>query len=120
MNAATRAQLLTRFRSQLPYALGQGTNATVVAELVGQAWDNGWRDADWLLNSSLIGTKHPAIRDPAALFVSQLRAASSEPCPIDATPEPPSADDLRRRGVIRERGTGTVPERLRVALGLSA
>lgn len=95
MNATTRAQLITRFRSQLPYALGQGTNAAVIADLIGGAWDNGWRDADWLLNSALIGTKHPAIKHPAALFVSQLRAAASEPCPDEKTPTPPPIEQVR-------------------------
>lgn len=118
MTSATNPALLQlRIVRQLPPSLAKSVNPATLTVIVQTAFDNGWRDADWLAAAALLGTSHPNIHNPAALFASQLRAAADTPCPIDATPQPPSIDDLRRRGVIRERGTGRVPDRLRAALG---
>lgn len=89
-NAATFAQFQVRYRQTIPLDLAKQSNAIVVNDLLAKAWDNDWRDPTWLATCALEGTEHPNVQQPAALYVSQLRRAAENPCPIVATPTPPS------------------------------
>lgn len=120
-DAANRAQMHVRLSRFLKYQpLNLAVHPKVIDETLDVAMGNGWKDAEWLATYALEGCGHPSVINPAAVFVSRLREAAAMPCPVDATPQPPSVDELRRAGIIRERGTGMVPDRLRAALGLAA
>jgi len=108
-NAVTKGQLTARFRMNVPRKLiGASLNPKVLNDALDLAWENGWHDIDHLLNYAMAGTEHPAIKDPAALFASQLRQAVSMPCPTESTPEPPMVRDI----LARRRDEAVPPERV--------
>jgi len=52
-----------------------------VEPAIQDAWDNGWRDAQWLAAMSVMGCKCDDPPDPVGLIVWQLMDAADEPCP---------------------------------------
>lgn len=117
-DSLTRAQMhvrLSRFLKAQP--LNLTVHPKVIDEALDTAMANGWKDAEWLATYALEGCGHPSVVNPAAVFVSRLREAAAMTCPIESTPEPPSIDELRQRGILRERGRTPMPAWFRDRLG---
>lgn len=87
-------QLHIRISRQLPRELSRALHPKALDELCGMAFENGWRDADWLTNYALEGTAHPSVENAAAVFVHRLKDICATPCPLERTPQPPAIDTV--------------------------
>ena len=86
-------QLLIAMIRYLPSDINRNVRATELQKLASIAWDNGWRDPQWLAEAGLAGTSHESARDACALFVHQLSKAIETPSPEVSTPTPPPIDE---------------------------
>ena len=90
-DASNLAQMHVRLSRFLPRDLARSLHPKTIDDACKVAWDNGWRDPEWLANYALEGTEHPSVRDASAVFASRLRDISSTPCPVEDTPAPGKA-----------------------------
>lgn len=88
-DAATPAAMHVRLMRYLPRDLAAGVSPKHVASLVQTAWDNNWRDPEWLARVALQGTGMANVTNAAAMFTAQLRDAANTECPLESTPVPP-------------------------------
>ena len=101
MQALNATALFVQFMKNLPVDVRAGVNAERVRTLIATAWDNGWRDADWLSNCALMGIDHGDVRNPPAYMLHYLTEVAEMPCPTDSTPEPlPISEVLRHPGHV--------------------
>lgn len=87
--ALTPAQMHVRLLNLLPLDIAANISRHGVGEQVQIAWDNDWRDPEWLAKVALEGTAMGNVRNPAALFMDNLKAAAATGCPVEQTPTPP-------------------------------
>lgn len=87
--AMTPAMMVVRVSRYLPRDLAGKVSPAFIAQCCQTAWDNGWRDPEWLANHALTGTEMPNVTNAAAMFSQRLREASDLPCPEQETPTPP-------------------------------
>ena len=93
---ATNPQRLhIKISRYLPIELKRALHPSAMDDLCRQAFDNGWRDAEWLAGYALEGTSHPSVENAAAVFVHRLREAVAEQCPENHTPQPAPIDEVR-------------------------
>ena len=86
---ATNPQRLhIKISRYLPIELKRALHPAAMDDLCRQAFDNGWRDAEWLAGYAMEGTSHPSVENAAAVFVHRLREAIAEQCPENVTPQP--------------------------------
>lgn len=83
------AVMVVRISRYLPRDLAAAVSGAHIAACCQTAWDNGWRDPEWLANVALQGTGMANVTNAAAMFTAQLRDAAAVDCPHDATPTPP-------------------------------
>lgn len=83
------AVMVVRITRYLPRDLAASVSGSHIAACCQTAWDNGWRDPEWLARTALLGTGMANVTNAAALFTAQLRDAANTECPHDATPTPP-------------------------------
>lgn len=89
MDVSTIAQMHVRLSAYLPRDLAQQVHPRAVMLALQTAWDNGWRDPEWLANYALEGTAHPSVRDAGAVFMARLQEGAETECPRIETPQPP-------------------------------
>lgn len=80
-----------RIMKYLPRDLAASVHPKAVHAALTDAWDNGWRDPEWLGNVALEGTGHESVRDAAAVFMARLKETAAIECPHEATRTPPPA-----------------------------
>ena len=78
-----------RIMKYLPRDLAASVHPKAVHAALTDAWDNGWRDPEWLGNVALEGTGHESVRDAAAVFMARLKETAAIECPHEATRTPP-------------------------------
>lgn len=91
---ANAQQLHIRLTRLVPLNIAQAVSARDIHAACLAAWDNGWRDPEWLAKLALEGTGQGTAKAPGGLFLTQLRHAASMPCPIDRTPTPPPVTEV--------------------------
>ena len=96
MNTTTPAQMHVRLSRYLPRELAQTVSPNLIGQCCQEAWDNGWRDPEWLANYALEGTGMANVANPAALFTQRLKEAAAMDCPEISTPTPSLPDGYWR------------------------
>jgi len=95
-DARNIAQMHVRLARYLPRDLATKVSPAHIDKSLRRAWDNGWRDPEWLATYALEGTGMESVTNAAALFTARLNDACETPCPTEnVTPTPPSVEQVK-------------------------